>query len=70
MEARRTARALLASIVLAALASQAFVGVVESRTSPMEKASQGTRLLELSSSAAKVARYACRGGSVPAGRRA
>jgi len=56
MEARRTARALLASFVLAALVAQAFVGVVESRTSPMEeKASQGTRLLELSSSAAKVA---------------
>lgn len=46
MEARRTARALLASFVLAALATQAFVAVVESRA---EKASQGTymHLLEL-----------------------
>ncbi|KAG2586323.1 protodermal factor 1-like [Panicum virgatum] len=36
------ARALLASFVLTALVAQAFVGVVESRTSPMEeKASQG-----------------------------
>jgi hypothetical protein len=42
MEARKTARALLASFVLAAMAAQAFVGVVEARTSPMEKASQGT----------------------------
>ncbi|CAL4958827.1 unnamed protein product [Urochloa decumbens] len=36
------ARALLASFVLAALAAQAFVGVVESsRTSPMDKATSG-----------------------------
>ncbi|OEL13172.1 hypothetical protein BAE44_0025808 [Dichanthelium oligosanthes] len=35
------ARTLLASFVLAALAAQAFIGVVESRTSPMEKESQG-----------------------------
>ncbi|RLN21732.1 meiosis 5 precursor [Panicum miliaceum] len=41
MEVRRTARALLASFVLAALAAQAFIGFVESRTGPMEKASQG-----------------------------
>ncbi|XP_066378789.1 protodermal factor 1-like [Miscanthus floridulus] len=41
MEARRTGRALLASFVLAALAAQAFVAVVESRASPAEKASQG-----------------------------
>ncbi|KAG0513242.1 hypothetical protein BDA96_10G084900 [Sorghum bicolor] len=41
MEARRTARALLASFVLAALATQAFVAMVESRASPAEKASQG-----------------------------
>ncbi|CAO2186099.1 unnamed protein product [Urochloa humidicola] len=34
------ARALLASFVLAALASQVFFGVVESRTSPMDKTSQ------------------------------
>jgi len=38
------ARALLASFVLTALVAQAFVGVVESRTSPMEKATHGTRV--------------------------
>jgi hypothetical protein len=48
MEARRTGRDLLASFVLAALAAQAFVAVVESRASPAEKASQGiVHLLEL-----------------------
>ncbi|KAF8705674.1 hypothetical protein HU200_030869 [Digitaria exilis] len=35
------ARTLLASFVLAALAAQAFVGVVEARATPMEKTSQG-----------------------------
>lgn len=35
------ARTLLASFVLAALATHAFVGVVESRTTPMEKTTQG-----------------------------
>ncbi|KAL6626927.1 hypothetical protein ACP70R_030653 [Stipagrostis hirtigluma subsp. patula] len=41
MEARKTGRALLASFVLAALAAQALVAVVESRSSPAQKASQG-----------------------------
>ncbi|XP_062216473.1 protodermal factor 1-like [Phragmites australis] len=41
MEAKKTARAVLASFVLAALAAQALVAVVESRSNPMEKASQG-----------------------------
>jgi hypothetical protein len=45
MEARRTGRSLLASFVLAALAAQALVAVVESRTGPVEKLSQGTSLL-------------------------
>jgi hypothetical protein len=45
MEARRTGRSLLASFVLAALAAQALVSVVESRTGPVEKLSQGTSLL-------------------------
>ena len=40
-----TGRALLASFVLAALAGQAFVVVVESRASPTEKASQGDNIL-------------------------
>ncbi|CAD6233448.1 unnamed protein product [Miscanthus lutarioriparius] len=41
MEARRTGRSLLASFVVAALAAQALVAVVEPRTGPVEKASQG-----------------------------
>jgi hypothetical protein len=41
-------RSLLASFVLAVLAAQALVAVVESRTGPVEQASQGSTLHLLS----------------------